>query len=290
MAYGGVGTYGFGSVKPQQQVGRSIVGSGQVAGAGAAPAPNPVGSQPVASSANSGVINNALNAIAHQGTPQIQQIAPPNLSNYAQNNPGLDAALEAARKRAQQLQGQEGRPDPYQLESIQNLRDRMNTSNTQHAIDVAGGAIRANAAGAQAAQDEMMARRGLGHSGIAVRGASGLDEAAQRAQAASATQLSLAEQQRLDQLALGGNSILQAPSQLGLAQQGLTNSALGLQLQGAGALANQGLAQQGLGLNQWQASQNAAVQQQQLQQQQQQMQWQQLMALLGLTGGYGYAG
>mgnify|MGYP000977411169 CR=1 FL=1 len=257
---------------------------------GSTPVVNPVGSQQ--QGGNSGAINNALNAIAHQQPQPIQQIAPPNLSNYAQNNPGLESALEAARRRAALLQSQEGRPDQYQQESINNLRDRMSHSNTQHAIDVAGGQIGASAAGAQAAQDEMMARRGLGHSGIASRGASGISEAAERAKAQSATQLSLAEQQRLDSLALGGNAILQAPSQLGLAQQGLTNSALGLQLQGAGALANQGLAQQGLGLNQWQTAQNAAVQQQQLQQQQQQMQWQQLMALLGIAGqgGYGYAG
>lgn len=261
-------------------------------GPNSSPVVNPMGSQPTqGGGGNSGAINNALNAIVNRPATPIQQIAPPNLSNYAQNNPGLESALEAARRRAEQLGRQEGQPDQYQQESIQNLRDRMSTSNTQRSIDVAGGAIRANAAGAQEAQDEMMARRGLGHSGIAARGASGLTEAAQRAQAQSASQLSLAEQQRLDSLALGGNSILQAPSQLGLQQQGLTNSALGLQMQGAGALANQSLGQQNLGLNQWQASQNAAVQQQQLQQQQQQMQWQQLMALLGVagqSGGYGY--
>jgi hypothetical protein len=247
-------------------------------------------SQPVGGSAGSGgaAIQQALQHVTQQPTPV--PYTPPPLVNNVQNNPGLESALAAAAARARQLQAQEGRPDPYQQESIRNLRNRMSADTTQHAIDRAGNAIKTQAAGMQTALDAQMARRGLGQSGLAARGASGLTEAAQRDQARSASDISLGREQQLDALALGGNSILQAPSQLGLQQQGLSNTALGLQMQGAGALANQGLAQQGYGLQQWQAQNSAAMQAQQLQQQQQQMQWQQLMALLGLTGGAGGGG
>ena len=245
-------------------------------------------SQPVAGSgggnaAVSGALTTALANLSHP--PAQVQVAPPVLSNNAANNPTLSAALEDARRRAAELGRREGTPDPYQLESINNVRGRLSEDNTDRVVDKAVTGIRAATAGAQTALDQQNARRGLGGGpGLAQRGATSLSEAGARNAARAESDIRLGREGQLDALTLGAAGIYNAPSQLNLAQTGLTNQALGIAQGAAGALAGQNLAQQNYGLNQWQAAQNAGFQAQQIQQQQQMMQWNQLAALLGLVG------
>ena len=276
---------GLGVLQPPRQSG-SPVGS---LGPSSSPVANPVGSQPVGGGGNaqvSNALNQALQHLAQPPTP-VQITPPPQLSNNAVNNPTLQAALEDARRRAAQLAAREGTPDPFQLESINNVRKRLSQDNTEHVVDKAVTGIRASNAGMQTALDQQNARRGLGGGpGLAQRGATSLTEAGERNAARAESDIRLGREGQLDALTLGAAGIYNAPSQYNLGQTGLTNQAQGLYQGAAGALAGQNLAQQNYGLNQWQAAQNAGFQAQNLQQQQQMMQWNQLASLLGLVGGF----
>lgn len=246
-------------------------------------------SSPVASTSNAAVNNALTSALANLSHPpaQVQVAPPPALSNNVANNPALSSALEDARRRAAQLAAREGTPDPYQLESINNVRKRLSQDNTEHVVDKAVTGIRASNAGMQTALDQQNARRGLGGGpGLAQRGATSLTEAGERNAARAESDIRLGREGQLDALTLGAAGIYNAPSQYNLGQTGLTNQAQGLYQGAAGALAGQNLAQQNYGLNQWQAAQNAGFQAQNLQQQQQMMQWNQLASLLGLVGGF----
>lgn len=246
-------------------------------------------SSPVASTSNAAVNNALTSALANLSHPpaQVQVAPPPALSNNVANNPALSSALEDARRRAAELARREGTPDPYQLESINNVRKRLSQDNTEHVVDKAVTGIRASNAGMQTALDQQNARRGLGGGpGLAQRGATSLTEAGERNAARAESDIRLGREGQLDALTLGAAGIYNAPSQYNLGQTGLTNQAQGLYQGAAGALAGQNLAQQNYGLNQWQAAQNAGFQAQNLQQQQQMMQWNQLASLLGLVGGF----
>lgn len=205
----------------------------------------------------------------------------PGMTNTAQANPDMEAALKAYRDRIAQEQAREGATDPLLLEQVQNLRDRRSADQTQRATDQAGSQIRDFAAGQKAISDERAARSGRSQ-GFQD---SGIDEAAQRAQAGAAAKIQMNEEQRLDNLVLGGQAIMSAPAQEALQREAGVTGLISGQMGQAGAGANLALNQQQLALQQQAQQQNQALEQQRLQMQQQAQQQQMLMEMLR-SGGY----
>lgn len=171
----------------------------------------------------------------------------PALQNYAQKDPRIEGTADALTKRRKALEAQEGQLDPFQMESIQNLRARMSADPTQRAIDRASSGAADWAAGMKERGAAAGARMGRG-GGFAT---TGIEGAAQRLQAKQAADIALGRERDLDALTIQGNQILQAPSQYGLARQGLTQGAYGQEAGFAPTGANLGLAQQRLGLDQY---------------------------------------
>lgn len=126
--------------------------------------------------------------------------------------------------------------DPNLQAQIDAYKKRLSTDTTGRAIDRAGSAISDAAAGAKAGQATELARRGTLGSGAGDQQMGQIDAAAERAKAGSAAGISLGREGQLDQLVLGGQGIMSAPSQYGLAQQGQLLGALG---QGAGMAGSQ---------------------------------------------------
>lgn len=206
-------------------------------------------------------------------------------TNATQNDPNIKKATDAMYASYAQQAAQANQLDPFQQESIANLRRQQGTDQTQRATNQATSAIRDFGAGQQEAANVRKAQMGQGG------GASGqIAQSAQRAQAKAAADIQMGEQGRQDQLALGGASILNAPSQLGLARQGQANGVLGSLYGGANMQGNLALGQQGLGLEAWKAQNDpkydkdfqSQLMQQQLAQGQMGLQGQQL----GLYGDY----
>lgn len=204
----------------------------------------------------------------------------PSLTNFAQKDPRIEGTANTLENRYAQLKGQEGQMDPFLMESVGNLRNRMSADTTQRAIDrassgasdyAAGLGERARVAGAQAGRGGDF-------------GSAGIGAAAQRLQAKQAADISLGRERDLDALALGGHNILSAPSGLNLARTGLTNQAAGQMAGFAPTGANLGLAQQGLGLEQWKTGGDMAYKNALLNQQQQQGGLDAYLKILSMSG------
>lgn len=221
-------------------------------------------------------------------------------TNATSGDPNISKATQMMQARYAQQTAQEGQVDPFQMESINNLRRQQGTDQTQRATDQATSAIRDFGAGQQEVANVRRAQMGQGG------GASGqIAQSGQRAQAKAAADIQMGEMARQDQLALGGASILNAPGQMNLARQGQNNALLGSLYGGADMQGKMNLGQGGLGLEAWKAQNNPAydkqfqsqLMQQQLAQGQLGLQGQQLglygdyLKLLqgsGYGGAYGY--
>lgn len=213
------------------------------------------------------------------GGPRVD-FSGPGLNNFAQKDPRVEGAANKLDKRYAQLQGMEGKQDPFLMESIQNLRQRMSADPTQRAIDRASSGAGDFAAGMKERALSAGARMGRGGD----FGSSGIESAAQRLQAKQAADISLGRERDLDALTLGGQGIMGAPSSLNLARTGQTNQMLGQVAGFAPTGAQLGLSQQGLGLQQWQAGADTAYKNALLQQQGQQNQMQNYLQMLSAAG------
>lgn len=220
-----------------------------------------------------------------QPAPATTTAAPaPVLQNTTKTDPNLQAQLDAYKKQLAYNQGQQAKPDQNLQWQIDQYKSRLSNDPTQAAINQSTEAIQDMSAGADTQADEMAARRGIGGSGLDARSHAAISDAAQRQQAKSASDITLGRQAQLDALTLGGQGIMSAQGQYGLAQQGLNNNYVlgGANL--AGAQGQLALGQQGLGLQQWQAQNQAQLQQQQLAQQQYQQQLSAWMAMMNQVG------
>jgi hypothetical protein len=128
-------------------------------------------------------------------------------------------------------------PDPHLSQLWQQYQDRLSSDPTQRAIDRASQSIKAQAQAQQNMADVAGAAAGRGPG---YRGAD-ISDAATRAQAGAAADISLGREQQLNQMVLGGLPLAMAQPQLALQQQGL------------------GLQQQRLGLEEWMAPQQLGL-------------------------------
>lgn len=167
---------------------------------------------------------------------------------------GSEFGTELSKERANQG------PDPLLMENVQNLRNRLSTDTTGRAIDRAGSKIADAAAGAKAGMRTNLARRGISGTGAGEQQLEQVDQAAQRAQAGSAADISLGREHDLDALVLGGEGIMRAPGEMGLAKEGQILSTIG---QGAGnAAQREQLAQGWAGVGNQQRQTDIAAQNQ----------------------------
>lgn len=180
--------------------------------------------------------------------------APPPLTNTAEVNPAMQAALDRINQ-AQATASTAG-PDPLLQEQVEELRRRRSTDTTDRAIARSEAAIRDRAEGQKVGLRRALGRIGAPASSVA-KLELGVDGAAQRAAAGSSADISLGRERDLDQLAVAGQQIMSAPAQYKLQQQQLAANLLGLGASTAGNVANQNLADRSLGLQQWQTG-NAA--------------------------------
>lgn len=109
--------------------------------------------------------------------------------------------------------------DPNLSENIDWIRQRRAASNAQGQKQRAYGDIDAAATASGHGIEAMMARRGIGNSGIAIEDQKNNADAAARAKVRAGMDIDQAEQQRQDALALGSAGIMQAPSHYNLGQQ-----------------------------------------------------------------------
>lgn len=201
--------------------------------------------------------------------------APP-IANTAQANPDMQGFLGQYKNK---LNTMLTRPntDPNLQTQVDRLGRRMSSDTTQHAIQRAGGAIRDQGSAQQAALKTNLARRGIGGSGVGDQLSQNIDARTQRAQAGSASDISLGRERDLDALTLGGQGIMAAPGQYSMGRDNQDIGAIAGGVSAANPGAQLQLGQQQLGLQQWQAGQN----QQGAQQDRAFAQWQALMHMYG---------
>jgi hypothetical protein len=111
--------------------------------------------------------------------------------------------------------------DPYLKENIDWIRERRSGNNVAAQKQRAFGDIDDLAAANSRGLDSMMARRGIGGSGISIESQKENMDAAARAKVRAGIDIDSAEQQRQDALALQAADIMRAPSAYNLGQQGL---------------------------------------------------------------------
>jgi hypothetical protein len=128
-------------------------------------------------------------------------------------------------------------PDPHLTQLWQQYQDRLSSDPTQRAIDRAQQSIKAQGQAQQNMADVAGAAAGRGPG---YRGAD-ISDAALRAGAGAAADISLGREQQLNQMVLGGLPLATAQPQLALQQQQL------------------GLGQQRLGLEEWMAPQQLGL-------------------------------
>lgn len=188
--------------------------------------------------------------------------APPELTNTAAPDPNVKSWLDQTQTAYNNARS--AGADPLLQESINNLRQRQSTDTTGRAIDRAQSNNADIVAGQRNALKTRLARSGMGgQSGLLEKRNQTLDDNLARANARTGADITLGRERDLDNLAISGHSILSAPGQFNLAQQGMANNLLGMGMQGANSLAGIGLAQQNYGLNQWNSVQQAQLQRQQ---------------------------
>lgn len=176
----------------------------------------------------------------------------PNLTEI-QANPQLQQVFESIFPKM-------GTADPYLLKNIANIEGRMDADTTGRAISRATSKIQDQLAGHLQANKERALRMGGG--GGEEYGAARLTDAAQRAQAGAAADISLGRERDLDALALGAGSAYAAPGNRELGWAGAAGGA-------AQAVAGNQLGAAGQALQAWQQQQQTQLAQQQLAMQQQ---------------------
>jgi hypothetical protein len=164
------------------------------------------------------------------------------LTLTTQPSPEMQAAQAEWKKRMDALQGGLGTADPNLQSQIDEYKKRLGADDTQRATDRAASAIRDQMSGMSQRSDQAGAATGRGQG----FGATGIAEAGQRALAGQSADIQLGQQQRLDNLVLGGQGIMGAPGQRDLQYQSLLNGMYGQNPYAQ--TAQLGLQQQGLGL------------------------------------------
>lgn len=170
--------------------------------------------------------------VSNAPQPYLQQPYRANtqpLVNNATTDPYLKEYLDTWKRRAGELQADEGR-----------LRAESD-ARTKQLVTQATGDISDRAAGANAALSEDLARRGVAGSGVETGQRSGISGASQRQQARAATDITLAQNQAYENQKL--------------ARQQQQNAFIASGLSAAGSIGNNMLDQQRVGLQQ-QALQN----------------------------------
>ena len=152
--------------------------------------------------------------------------------------------------------------DPYLKELVDKYRSRFDVDNTQRAINRSTtGIMDAAALGAADLKGNLSSRGLVGSEGGNAFLAKRVFGPAQRQAAGAEADISLGNEQRLDNLTLGGLGIMNAPGQASRADRGLA------------------LSQSGQDFDQ-------GLQQAQLQNQMQQQQYAQWLSLLNMAGGF----
>jgi len=180
------------------------------------------------------------------------------LNVTAAPSPEMAAATAAWKKRMADAEAAAATPDPNLQAQIDAYQKRLSSDTTQRDIDRATSTIRSQAAGAGAKADITAAEKGLGQG----FGAGSIGEAAQRAAAGAAADITSNREKALDALVLGGQEIMAAPGQQKYAYQNLLNQTYGQNPYLD--TAKLGLSQQDLSLQAWKAQQDAIARQQQL--------------------------
>lgn len=176
------------------------------------------------------------------------------LQSTAQTSPDMAQFQNDIRDRLSTLRGKEGQGDPNLQTQVNRLGDRMSSDTRESAQNFAAQDVGGRARAANAALTEQLARRGIRNdTNFAAEQQQQIETNAMRENARNAAQIGMGHEQRLDALTLGGQQIMSAPGQYGLARENMTNNMLPLALQGANSVANQNLADRGLNLEQWKA-------------------------------------
>ncbi len=244
-----------GSSKPAPTRATSPLGSTPAGGSG--PVSGGISYGPSPTQALSNLLSGSGGGGGGGAAPAIQTTP---LVNTAQKDPGLTEFTNSIKDRIGTMQGREGQGDPNLQTQVDRLGNRMSSDTRQRAQDFAAQDINARARANQTMLKEQLARRGIrGDSGLAIESGQKIQETAQREAARSAAGIGLADETRQDALTLGGQQIMSAPGQYGLAREGMTNSLFPAQLQGASTQAATGLADRNLNLNQWQAANDFAL-------------------------------
>lgn len=173
------------------------------------------------------------------------------LSIKAEPSPEMQTASAEWQKRMGSLEGAASTPDPNLQWQIDAYKKRMGEDNTQRATDKATSSIRDAAEGMGMRAEVAGAKTGRGQG----YGAAGISDAAQAAIGKSASDIQLGREQQLDNLLLGGQGTMAAPSNRGIAYQGLQNQAYAQNPYAQ--TAQLGLQQQGLGLEAYLGQLNA---------------------------------
>jgi hypothetical protein len=175
------------------------------------------------------------------------------LTLEAKPSPEMQEATRRFEEQADWLRRQAETTDANLQEQIRLYRERMGEGPTTRAIERASSAIRDFAAGqaAEAMQGASAAGRSAGFGGA------GISDAAKRAQAGAAADISLGREAQLDQLLATGTPIMAAPGQRELAYAGLGSQFYGLAPYGEAA--GLGLAEKELGLRAYQVPRQLAI-------------------------------
>lgn len=202
------------------------------------------------------------------------------MTNFAQSNPQMVKQQANYDARLAKLQGREGQKDPNLTWLSDKYKSRFGEDNSQQALDFATGNIRDQAAGTMNSLAGFQAATGR-EGGYDARGIEG---AAQRAQAGAATQIGLAQQQRLDNLTTQGLGIMGAQGQQDLTREGALNNFTLAGTSVAESPVRLAMAQQALGLQQQGQQDSNAIAQAQLQAQQYQQQMSAWLAMMRAAG------
>jgi hypothetical protein len=160
----------------------------------------------------------------------------------AEPSPQLQESERRFEEQLQHLRDQAAKRDENLQFQVEQYKSRLGEGPTTRAIERSASAIRDQLAGltAQAEHQAAMGGRGRGF------GQAGLAEAAQRAQAGAAADISLGRERDIDALTIAGQGIMGAPGQRELAYNQLAGQFYGLNPYLAQA--QHGLAEKQLGL------------------------------------------
>lgn len=194
---------------------------------------------------------------AQAQTPATASQAPV-ITNFAANNPGLDAAVARYNARTDQQRGREGVVDPNLQKQVDRLGESLSTDETDRMVDRATSQARDQLAGIRSGAQSGIARSKGDNPYARGNLDSRLASAAARASAGAAANIQMGERARKDNLILGGQKIMSAPGEERLLREGRTDDLVRGGVSTALAPANLALDQQRLGLESWRAGDQSA--------------------------------